>query len=364
MADTIKCPRCAANVYFDAASQMVTCGFCGKEFTPAEILHEVDDDKIFENVEQEETEAPSEPKFKRNAVEWEKKQFVCNSCGATMVTDANTSTTYCVFCGSPAIIGERFVGKFEPEFMIPFKIDRTKATSLFFKWCNGGLMTPLNFVSPKNVARMKGLYVPFWIFGVKGDIDIRGTGKTVDTRSGAYEDTRTVYLYDVTRRMSVSWKGMPFDGVSRIDNDLMDAILPYNYDEMVEFSPIYLPGFFSEKYDVESDKLEKRALNQARKYATQIFLDTTKEYDESSISNDLSEFKTDDCFYALLPVWFLSYKYLGKTYEFAINGQTGEVAGEMPQSVVKKVLISSGVMAAVAIAVKIVVSLILGGFFG
>lgn len=225
-------------------------------------------------------------------------------------------------------------------------------------------MTPLNFVSPKNVARMKGLYVPFWMFGVSGDINIQGIGKTVDTTSGAFEDTKTVYIYNISRKMKVSWKGMPFDGVGCIDNDLMDAILPYNYDEMVDFSPIYLPGFFSEKYDVEADKLEKRALNQAKKYGAQIFLETTKEYDESSISEDLSEFKADDCFYALLPVWFLSYKYLGKTYEFAINGQTGEVAGEMPLSVVKKVLISSGVLAAVALAVKIVVSLILGGFFG
>ena len=123
MADTIKCPRCAANVYFDAASQMVTCGFCGKEFTPAEILHEVDDDKIFENVEQEETEAPSEPKFKRNAVEWEKKQFVCNSCGATMVTDANTSTTYCVFCGSPRVINTEIMN-LENEIMQMTIIER------------------------------------------------------------------------------------------------------------------------------------------------------------------------------------------------------------------------------------------------
>lgn len=136
MADTIKCPRCAANVYFDAASQRITCGFCGNEFTPAEILQEVDDHRIFENVEQEnveqvKAEENSEPR--RKPVEWPKMQLQCNSCGATMVTDTNTSTTYCVFCGSPAIIGERFVGKFEPEYIIPFKIDRTKATSLFFK---------------------------------------------------------------------------------------------------------------------------------------------------------------------------------------------------------------------------------------
>ena len=42
--------------------------------------------------------------------------------------------------------------------------------------------------------------------------------------------------------------------------------------------------------------------------------------------------------YALLPVWFLQYKYLGKNYYFAMNGQTGEVAGVRPVSLIKKII--------------------------
>ncbi len=32
----------------------------------------------------------------------------------------------------------------------------------------------------------------------------------------------------------------------------------------------------------------------------------------------------------MLPVWFMTYNYKDKIYEFAINGQTGKLAGTPP----------------------------------
>ena len=34
--------------------------------------------------------------------------------------------------------------------------------------------------------------------------------------------------------------------------------------------------------------------------------------------------------YVLLPVWFMSYQHGGKTYHFAMNGQTGKFVGNLP----------------------------------
>ena len=51
------------------------------------------------------------------------------------------------------------------------------------------------------------------------------------------------------------------------------------------------------------------------------------------------EVSTNNCYtdriaqsYALLPVWFLKYEYEGQMYGFAVNGQTGEAAGDLPYS--------------------------------
>ena len=34
--------------------------------------------------------------------------------------------------------------------------------------------------------------------------------------------------------------------------------------------------------------------------------------------------------YGLFPVWFLNTKWNGKTYSFAMNGQTGKMVGDLP----------------------------------
>ena len=65
-----------------------------------------------------------------------------------------------------------------------------------------------------------------------------------------------------------------------------------------------------------------------------------------------------------MPFWFLNYKYAGKTYTFAMNGQTGKVAGTPPVSRFKLVLIFLGLLPACAALVRFVLSLIvMGGFY-
>lgn len=36
--------------------------------------------------------------------------------------------------------------------------------------------------------------------------------------------------------------------------------------------------------------------------------------------------------YALMPAWTMTYRYKGELYYFAMNGQTGKIAGRVPVS--------------------------------
>ena len=52
---------------------------------------------------------------------------------------------------------------------------------------------------------------------------------------------------------------------------------------------------------------------------------------------------SDETFkHILLPIWMAAYKYGGKSYRFLVNGQTGEVQGERPYSVVEDRLCRAG----------------------
>ena len=46
--------------------------------------------------------------------------------------------------------------------------------------------------------------------------------------------------------------------------------------------------------------------------------------------NETYSIKKTDWQYIMLPVWFMTYRYNGKVYEFALNGQTGKLAGTPP----------------------------------
>ena len=379
MADTIKCPQCSANLIFNPDTQKLECAFCGGSFdpstiesTPDELLEgktrgAQDQAKAFEGEKDSVFEAEAEnAEFKVTEKEGElednsdKQEFVCNACGARVVTDSHTSATFCAFCGSPALVGQRLSENFRPKYLIPFSVGREKAENLFIKWAKGGRWTPMNFVSKKNIEKLTGLYVPFWLFDYKVQLDVEGKGTT----SSIAGNIKTIKDYDVQYKGNMFFDNVPFDGETRIDDALMEAIEPYNMSKMIPYDYKYLPGFFADRYDLDAEALKDRAVKRGREYINQFVNTKTKKYDTFSIKQNKSVFTDIRADYALLPVWFMSYKYLGKYYYFAVNGQTGEVAGTMPISPIKKIVFFMALLAIISVVVRAFLALVMGGMFG
>jgi len=67
---------------------------------------------------------------------------------------------------------------------------------------------------------------------------------------------------------------------------------------------------------------------------------------------NLEQLKHD---YVLLPVWFMNYKHNGKTYSFAMNGQTKKFSGTPPLSWTKLLAFCVGLMVVIGL---------LGGLIG
>ena len=379
MADTIKCPQCSANLIFNPETQKLECAFCGGAFDPAKLesvpdelkegktkaapdqakAFEGDKESVFEdeadnaNFTIGENEASAEDDI-------EKTEFVCNACGARVVTDSHTSATFCAFCGSPAIVGQRLAENFRPKYMIPFSVGRDRAENLFIEWAKGGRWTPMNFVSQKNIAKLTGLYVPFWLFDYIIDVDVKGKG----TDSSVSGNVKTISDYEFNVKGTMVLDNIPLDGETRIDDDLMEAIEPFNMEKMISYDYKYLPGFFADRFDLDADALKSRAFRRGRQYIDQFVKTKIRKYDSYSITHNDTTFKEVRADYALLPVWFMSYKYLGKYYYFAINGQTGEVAGKLPISPLKRLVFFFVLLAVLALVVRGVMALIMGGTFG
>ncbi len=382
MADTIKCPNCSGNLKFDPDTQKLGCDFCGASFDPS--LFEAKIDELVkdapasavteaqapgpaEQVTTEVSEAlgPSDEvkpgEHQTNVNEGEQVEFVCNSCGARVVTDKNTSATFCAFCGSPAMVGQRLTNEFRPQYMIPFKVSRQKAEEAFLKWAGRGKWTPFGFVSKENVKKLTGLYVPFWLFNIKAHIDVEGTAEDV-SYSG---DKQITAHYEITRKGDVEWKNIPLDGETRIDDKLMEAIEPFNFANMIPYDYDYIPGFYADRYDQDAQALAKRATDRGIAGMDQVIKKSIgKKYDRHKITKNRSTITSMAANYALLPVWFMSYKYHNQMYYFAMNGQTGEVAGKVPVSTVKKTAFFFIVLAIAAVVARFALGVFMRGIWG
>lgn len=328
-ADSTKCPNCASNLFYDSVHGACICRNCGGLFDPETL------DKVgsfgFVNPEKN-----YDGTIEVSKDDEERVEIVCNSCGAEIVTDRNTSSTFCAFCGSPALVSRRLTREFKPDYIIPFKFDKEKAISLFEEHCAGIDHLPKDFKSKKILSKMTGLYVPTWIISSEVEVDVVGRGKMGKMVDSAYAENHSssqgnyaTLTYGVVK---FRLKDIPFDGEKKIANRLMAAAEPFDYSELTRFRPEFLQGFFAEKYDEQPLDITDRIYKRLDKYALMVCDEVSFGYDDFVPESDgsVTRYNNQDIKYALLPCWFLSLDYDGRNYQYIVNGQTGKVSGEFP----------------------------------
>lgn len=342
-----KCPACNASISFNPKIGKWKCEYCGSVFS----LEEMNAQN--QKKESNSTQNQSEVKDEYN----EYVSFKCNSCGAEIIADQETSATFCVYCGNTAILKSKLSGKFTPNKIIPFKTTKEQAIESFKSLKKGRPLVPNDFSNVTNIEKIKGVYIPFWLYDINVSGTLKMTGEKVSTwTSGDTHYTKTD-IYAIERGGNTSYNSIPVDGSTRFDNDIMNSIEPFDYKDMVPYNQAYLSGFFAEKYDTTGDVLfdeaKKRAIN-----STKYFLES-KVIGYSSVQRVGDDLKATEekREYALLPVWMVNVKYKDKMYIFAMNGQTGEFIGNIPLDK-NKVIIFSIAIFIITLLIAILVSYI------
>ena len=317
-----KCPNCGGELQFKPDKQLFGCDYCFSTFTEEdikEVCAKNENKSLDENVEQEQNEFAEHTNV-----------YHCGSCGAEIISEENTSATFCYYCHEPVILSGRLSGNYRPNRVIGFKITRDKAEEQFKDWCWKKWFIPSDFKTDKQLEKMTGLYVPFWLADCDIKADYRGIGKkTRSWRSGNYRYTETKE-YEIIRKADITMQGIPADGASKIEDKLMEAIEPFNYNDAKDFSMSYLSGFYADKYDVEKKDMFPRIRQRAEDGAEKVIKASVSGYSSVMKSSDNYNIVNTDWEYMLLPVWFMTYKYNDKVYSFALNGQTGKIAGTPP----------------------------------
>ena len=328
-----KCPACGGRAEFDSNTQMMKCPFCDTTFDVEELEEQ---DQVLDQEPAE--ESPPKPEWEEENQQWDESEaeqmqvYTCKSCGGELVTDRNTVATHCPYCDNPVVLAGRLSGQLKPDLVIPFQLDKEYAKNALRKHCSGKKLLPKSFYSESRLEEIKGIYVPFWLFDSDVDADIRYQATKVRSWSDSnYIYTETSY-YDVAREGSLSFCRIPVDGSSKMADDLMESIEPFDSQKAVEFQTAYLSGYLADKYDVTSEDSKDRANHRLESSTKAVFRSSVSGY--SSVNVTRSNIRTSNAKvkYALYPVWMLTTNWEGKRYIFAMNGQTGKFVGDLPMS--------------------------------
>ena len=341
-----QCPACTGPLHFVGASGKLECEYCGASYDVAEIeaLYAQKEEKATAAQQAAEETRQSAPPGDGGA--WDTSGFSedwgtesdgmraysCPSCGAELICDENTAATSCPYCGNPTVVPGQFSGQLRPDFIIPFKLSKEDAVRALKKHYKGKIFLPKRFTLENHVQEIQGIYVPFWMFDgeAEGDAHYEAT-RSHTYRSGDYEITETEH-YDVYRAGMVNFEKIPVDASSKMPDDHMDSIEPYDYQELKPFSTAYLPGFLADKFDVTVEQCRQRADQRCEGTLSSALRNTVTGYHTCTLIHDSVNLKRGKVHYALMPVWMLNTKWKGKDFLFAMNGQTGKLVGDLPVS--------------------------------
>ena len=320
-----KCPCCDGAIAFDSGIQKMKCPFCDTEFE-MEALAAYDSELKNETADDLQWKTADATPWQEDGI----RSYVCKSCGGEIIGDENTAATACPYCGNPVVMMEQFSGTLKPDLVIPFKLDKKAALAALKRHYEGKKLLPKVFKDENHLQEIQGVYVPVWLFDTQAEADVRYRATQVRVWSDSrYDYTQTSY-FAVSRSGSLGFERIPVDGSTKMDDALMESIEPFDHKDAVDFQTAYLAGYLANKYDVDAEESIERANTRVRQSTEEAFAETTQGY--TSVIPQYSSIRLQDgkVQYALYPVWLLNTKWNGKTYTFAMNGQTGKLVGDLP----------------------------------
>ncbi len=349
-----KCPHCGGAVEFNVGAQKLKCPYCDAEFDIAAI----------QQAEEFAANTVEQINWNSQGSQWGAGEtdvmnvYACKSCGGEIVADATTGATSCPYCGNQVVMQGQFSGALKPDLVIPFKLDKKAAKEALKKHFKGKKFVPKAFLAENKLDEVKGVYVPHWLFTCDAVVNATYQAEKYKHWSDSKNEYTETTAYNVYRSGSIGFDNVPVDGSTKMPDDLMESIEPFNLNEAVPFNTAYLAGYLADKYDVDANQSMGRANERIQASALDAFEDTVEGYNAVTPMQAAMQVANGSYKYALYPVWILNVKWKGQNHTFAMNGQTGKFVGNIPTEEKKAKLIGGLGGAAVGALIYIIINII------
>lgn len=312
------CKNCGGNVKYDINSGQLACEYC----------HSLLDPYAYEN-------KTSDAEMQKD---FEATIFTCPQCGGEILSTDETVAGFCSFCGASTVLFQRMEKRQRPHYIIPFMVTKDKCKQLYSSMMAKAIFAPKELKDPAHIDSFRGIYMPYWVYHVsqKGPIRLKGT-KT--TRRGDYTYTDH---YILEGNNDTYYKGVSFDASSSFDDNISQALAPYDVKGMKPFAPSFFSGFYADVADIDENLYSQDAhiygYDQTIKNVGKTPAFTGYSIEKTNTNAATFNSKIEEADYSMFPVWFMSYRNKDRVSYATVNGQTGKVVADIPISISKFML--------------------------
>ncbi len=297
----VLCRNCSGKLIFNPASQKLECAACGSSFRPEDV---------------QDSNAELHTKY------YDARLYICSHCGAQVVTSDSEVSTFCVYCGNPAIFFSRISKEYKPDGIVPFTVTKEEAIRSVNARFQKNLTVPKEVMAKLVPENVRGIYIPYWVVNAKFT--------EADLISGYIKRGKRKEKKHYLRSGNVNLKNVPVDGSKMLNDNTSMKLEPFYLEDAKPFDEDYLNGFYSNTSDTSYPELRESAAFRCHKLFADEIVKNIRAKDVKVEDSIYWIDIQDDPLYMMMPVWFFTFKYEDKPYTILINGQTGKVVGTMP----------------------------------
>ena len=311
------CKNCSHALVFNPRSQLLECSSCGSTFKPEEI-----ESQAKEYREDLKAEAASEV---YGTVDDKSLMdcyvYTCSECGGEIIVNGTEASTTCVYCGNPNVVFSRIAKQKRPEFIMPFSVSKEQAVALARKAVKKGIFVPSE-IKNFDIDCCRGIYLPYWLVKAKFADAVVIQGEVKQGKSSV-----TKYF---GRSGKLKFDNLPIDASKALRDEISAKLEPFNFYRLKPFDEDYLAGFYSNVSDVTYSDIRSAALTRAEEYFNEEAIKDVSASSKKVISSCPSIRVDPDMVYAMLPAWFITFRYKGKHNTILVNGDSGKVICGLP----------------------------------
>ena len=247
--------------------------------------------------------------------------YTCAECGGEIIINGSESSTNCIYCGNPNVVFSRIARQKCPDYILPFSISKDKAVSMVRERLKKGIFVPRKIKKIK-IDCVRGIYLPYWLVNAEFSGAVVLSGQVNEGKH-----TRTYYFGSAG---DINIKNLPSDASKMVSDESTARLEPCSMSLLKPFDEDYLAGFYSNVTDITYSDLRSSALTRAKEYFEDEAIHDCVVENPKIIRSNPSIKLNNDLIYAMLPAWFISFKYKKKHHTILINGDTGKVVCGIP----------------------------------